>query len=78
MTIKERREALDFTQMQVAKAVGIDQGSISTYENGKVKPKYEIASRLADLFGCTIREIMDGCVPPDEESVAEPETIKTD
>lgn len=60
MRLAERRKALGMTQVELAKAAGVDQGAISNYENGGYKPKYAVAKRLAEVFGCTVGEIMDG------------------
>ena len=61
MTLKERREALGMSQSDVGRKVGAPQPAIYAYEHGKWKPKYFRALRLAELFGCSIEEIMDGC-----------------
>ena len=66
MRLKERREAQGMSQAALAKAVNTSQVNIWNYENGKYRPKYDIASRLAELFGCSIPEIMDGCGPEEE------------
>lgn len=42
------------TQQQVADAVGVDQLTISNYENGKNGPSYETAWKLAVLFGVSL------------------------
>lgn len=60
MTLKERREAIGLTQVEAAKAVGVDQSQISMYESGAYKPKTLAAVKLAELYGCTIAEIMEG------------------
>lgn len=63
MRLYEMRKAKGLTQKQVADFAGADQSNISNYEKGLYRPKYDIASKLAELFGCSIREIMDGCTP---------------
>lgn len=42
------------TQQQVADAVGVDQLTISNYENGKSAPSYETAWNLAMLYGVSL------------------------
>lgn len=59
MRLIERREALGLTQKQVASYVGADQSQISNYEKGDYKPKYAVAKKLAELYGCTVDEIME-------------------
>ena len=63
MRLKERREAHGMSQAALAKAVKTSQVNIWNYENGRYRPKYDIASRLAELFGCSVQDIMDGCTP---------------
>ena len=60
MKLKERREALGMKVKDVAKAVGVSTVSIWQYENGGYKPKYPTNEKLAELYGCTIQEIMEG------------------
>lgn len=51
--IKDLREDRDLRQTDVAKAVGIDQRSLSNYETGKTSPDSETIVRLAKFFGVT-------------------------
>ena len=60
MKLIDRRSAAGFTQEYVAKTVCVTQEAISNYENGNYKPKYDVAKKLAELFGCTVDEIMAG------------------
>lgn len=60
MLLSERREALNLTQREVAERVGVSQANICNYEAGNYKPKYPTNQRLAELYGCTIEEIMEG------------------
>ena len=47
----ELRKAKNITQQRLAIELGIDQGSISSYEGGKYLPTMEILLRLAEYFG---------------------------
>lgn len=51
--IKELREDRDLRQIDVARATGIDQRSISNYETGKTLPDSYAIIRLADFFNVT-------------------------
>lgn len=63
MTLKERRQASGLTSAEIARAAGISTVSLWQYETGGgYKPKYAVAKKLAELYGCTIDEIMEGCV----------------
>lgn len=54
LRIRELREAREFRQIDVAKATGIDQKTLSNYETGKTLPDIESMCRLADFFGVTL------------------------
>ena len=52
--IRDLREDRDLRQSDLAKAVGIDQRTISNYETGKSNPDSEALIRLADFFNVSI------------------------
>lgn len=54
LRLKELREDRDLRQIDVAKATGIDQKTISNYETGKTKPDSDALILLADFFDVTI------------------------
>ena len=51
--IKELRKEKELTQMQLAKAIGINFRSISEYERGKVEPNIQTIKALVKFFECT-------------------------
>lgn len=52
--IRDLREDRDLRQIDVAKATGIDQKTLSNYETGKTNPDSYALIRLADFFGVSI------------------------
>ena len=52
--LKKLREARRLTQAEVAKAVDIDQGTLSKLEAGSHMPRKETALALAKYFGSAI------------------------
>lgn len=52
--IRALREDRDLRQIDVARATGIDQKTLSNYETGKTRPDSEALILLADFFGVTI------------------------
>ena len=52
--IRDLREDMDLRQIDVAKATGIDQKTLSNYETGKTNPDSYALIKLADFFGVTI------------------------
>lgn len=49
--IRDLREDMDLRQIDVAKATGIDQKTLSNYETGKTNPDSFAIIKLADFFG---------------------------
>ena len=52
--IRDVREDMDLRQIDVAKATGIDQKTLSNYETGRTNPDSYALIKLADFFGVTI------------------------
>lgn len=48
--IKEVRKQKSLTQKELGKRAGISQQQIAQYENGKLKPKIETISKIADAL----------------------------
>lgn len=49
--IRALRESKGFSQTELAEALGVDQTTISAWENGKAEPTLFNLRRLADLLG---------------------------
>ncbi len=49
--LKEYRLSKDLTQQDLADIVNIDVTSIGKYENGKRRPSYEVAKKIAEVLG---------------------------
>lgn len=52
--IRALREDRDLRQIDVARATGIDQKTLSNYETGKTQPDMSALIHLADFFDVTI------------------------
>lgn len=50
--IKERREALNMTRIELAQKIGVTPSAIANYENSVSSPKIELISRLFDALQC--------------------------
>ena len=77
--IKDLREDRDLRQTDVAKAVGIDQRSLSNYETGKTNPDSEVVVRLARFFGVScdyLLGVTDKSLTDDKEMLRELEDIR--
>lgn len=59
MTLRERRESLNMTQVQLAEMIGTSPGRISNWESGcGMSMKYIIA--VAKALKCSVADIMAG------------------
>lgn len=48
--IRTRRKARGMTQDELANAIGVTASAIGLFENGKRRPKDEVAEAIADVF----------------------------
>ncbi len=56
-TIRQLRQARGWTQEQVARRVGVAQGTVSQWEHGNRRPYRRNLQRLAELFGISVEDI---------------------
>ena len=54
MMIKERREAMGLTRIQVADRLGVTKVAVRKWEVGLAMPNADKLPALADLLGCSI------------------------
>ena len=57
--IKKLRERSGMTQLELAKRMGVEQNTISQWENGTRFPRADKLPQLARLLGCTIDELFE-------------------
>ena len=60
ISIKEHRVRLGLLQYELACIMNVKQSTVAMWESGKSLPRTEILIKLADLFGCTIDELVRG------------------
>lgn len=56
--IKDRREALDLTQTQLAERMGVGQSVVADLERGRWSPRVSTLERVAKALKCTVRELV--------------------
>lgn len=56
-TLKEHRERLGLTQLQVARMSGLTERTIRLLENGQRVPKLSTARAIADAIGVTVEAL---------------------
>lgn len=70
--LKQYRKAAGLTQLQTAHKIGISLDSIRRYESGTYEPRATELLKMAELFGCTIDELV-GKNPTQPLPTQEPE-----
>lgn len=50
--LKKLREASNYTQAQVADAIGVKRSAYSNYETGDREIPYDVIEKASNLFGC--------------------------
>ena len=58
MSFLSARRKAGFSQMAVAKEMGISDAAVSMWETGKTRPRAAILSKLAKLYGCSVDELL--------------------
>lgn len=70
--IRERR-ARNLSQEKLAELVGVSRQTVSQWENGYTEPDLTRLRRLAELFGLSLDELVEGPRPAKEEAAPAPE-----
>ena len=58
------REKMGWTQRDLAEKVGLSETTIWNYENGRREPRLQDLKKFAEVFNCTIDELINPTVPP--------------
>lgn len=58
ISIRTKRVAAKLTQAELAKRLGVYQGAVSQWESGMTNPKLDKLIAMAELFGCTLDELL--------------------
>ena len=54
----ERNEYAMRSQTEVARLLGVRPTTVSKWENGVSKPRADKLPKIAELYGCTIEELL--------------------
>ena len=63
MSLASARKKAKISQSDVAKALGISRQAVFLWELGETHPRFEMLQKVADLYGCTVAELLK----PDEK-----------
>lgn len=55
--IKNRREALNLSQRDLAEQVGIAQPTLCQIERGTKNPSLQVGIAIADVLGCSVESL---------------------
>ena len=58
MSIRSLREAVGMKQYELAARMGVKQASVSAWESGISTPTVQNLTKLADIFGVTVDEVL--------------------
>lgn len=58
MSFKSLRDSKGLTQYDVAEKLNVSQSAVSRWENGECVPCRKYRPILAQLFGCTVDELL--------------------
>ena len=58
MNLASVRINAGLSQSEVARRIGVDQSSVSCWEAGKRMPRAIMLVKMAELYGCSIDELM--------------------
>lgn len=58
VTLKAARVNADMTLADAARSLKINRNTLSNYEKYKTKPDIEMSKRIADLYGCSVNDII--------------------
>lgn len=59
LILKNTREDLDLTQIDVMRLTGINNKTLSGYENGISEPDLETFAKLLNLYGLSADDLLD-------------------
>lgn len=55
--IREKREALDITQKQLADKMGVERSTVAKWEAGAAFPSASKLPKLAEVLGCSVADL---------------------
>ncbi len=70
--LKTRREALGFTQRELAQKIGVEASHVAFIESGRRKPSLKLIARMTDVLGVDRQELLVLAHPEAKALLAEP------
>jgi transcriptional regulator with XRE-family HTH domain len=66
INLKALRENSGYKQQDVASKLNITQGAVSQWELGLCHPEYKYLIKLADIYDCSIEQLIKAIQPANE------------
>jgi len=66
MGFREQRLKAGKSVKEVADTIGVTHQSIYGFENGRYMPSINILQKMAQVYGCTMEELLEGENKPDD------------
>ncbi|MBQ7873972.1 MAG: helix-turn-helix transcriptional regulator [Oscillospiraceae bacterium] len=66
--IKNARKKLNITQEELAEKISVTRQAVSNWENGKTEPDIDTVTKIAQIFGISIDELVGGELNDPEKS----------
>ena len=60
MGFREQRLKAGKSVKEVADSIGVTRQSIYGFENGRYMPSINILQKMAQIYGCTLEELLEG------------------
>ena len=64
--IQNLRKGSGMTQEDVAKQLNVDRSTVAKWEAGESMPRAQMLPKLAQLFSCTVDDLLKDTVEPSE------------
>lgn len=75
MSFLSARTKTGYSQVKVAKDMGVSDAAVSMWETGKTRPRASLLVKLAGLYCCSLDELLTGNPAPDQEGAATDEKV---
>lgn len=70
MNLSQKRISRDMTQAELASKLGVAQNTVAQWETGKRSPRIYMLKKIAQLFDCTIDDLLNEPSEPDAPASA--------
>lgn len=60
MTLRQARERAGISAAEAARRLRVTRQAVSQWDTGTKFPNVKRLAEVAELYGCTVRELMDG------------------